>query len=501
MVEQWDTEEFRDDTAFADDAFANWDAPSCVAAGPDPHLVPHRRLHRRRHRSRQHTRTNIGSSRRCAGSHATGLAAMRPADSALPDGLTPSRLREAYRALKGPDAAQSKSYAADGNRRPIGNPYTVTEQQFRVRRLQPTGPNRHAVFFVHAAREHLASLRARADRPARHRMRLTLETDPYGDVLRAVSRSGTRGAAASHRREPALDAADQGMLAYDQAACTCVGTAASLHQRHRRRRQPARRLPRAACRLRPTSRRSPASPPAAELRRGQPVSPSRNSTARWQQVCGRRRTIFPTKRFRSRRRRSGQPGASADAALHRPDAHAAIAATISTAPAARLVSSIRWRCPARATGAALTPGLLAAVFGALAPAARPGRRRIRAAARRDATGGPPPAASSSRQATATRPAQELAYAQAHFFLPLRAASIRSAASTAGRLRRLRPARRVRPPTRSATSPPRVNDYRVLAAQPGDRPQRQSRRRRLRHARPGGGDRGHGQDDRDSSAIR
>ena len=48
MVEQWDTEEYRTDTAFPDGDFVNWDAAVLVAADADPHLVPHRRVPRGR---------------------------------------------------------------------------------------------------------------------------------------------------------------------------------------------------------------------------------------------------------------------------------------------------------------------------------------------------------------------------------------------------------------------------------------------------------------------
>ena len=39
-------------------------------------------------------------------------------------------------------------YALDGTRQ-AATPYTVTEQNFRLERLQAAGGNRHAVFFTH----------------------------------------------------------------------------------------------------------------------------------------------------------------------------------------------------------------------------------------------------------------------------------------------------------------------------------------------------------------
>ena len=40
-------------------------------------------------------------------------------------------------------------YALDGTDK-TSHPYTVTEQNFTIQRLQPQGGNRHAVFFTHA---------------------------------------------------------------------------------------------------------------------------------------------------------------------------------------------------------------------------------------------------------------------------------------------------------------------------------------------------------------
>ena len=52
---------------------------------------------------------------------ATGLAAMRPVDSTLPDGMTPFEMREAYRALKG-HVLRIEIFDADADGSPIGNP-------------------------------------------------------------------------------------------------------------------------------------------------------------------------------------------------------------------------------------------------------------------------------------------------------------------------------------------------------------------------------------------
>ena len=55
----------------------------------------------------------------------------------LPAGLTPDEEREACRALKGTMLRQ-EVYALDGTAK-APHPYTVTEQNFTIRLLQPQG--------------------------------------------------------------------------------------------------------------------------------------------------------------------------------------------------------------------------------------------------------------------------------------------------------------------------------------------------------------------------
>src|SRR5439155_18968126 len=77
-------------------------------------------------------------------------------DTVLPAGLTLEEEREACRALRGSmlrrevyaDDAVPGASAAQVQR--ARTPYTVTEQNFTIRVLQPRGANRHAVFFTHA---------------------------------------------------------------------------------------------------------------------------------------------------------------------------------------------------------------------------------------------------------------------------------------------------------------------------------------------------------------
>ncbi len=110
-------------------------------------------------------------------------------DTILPDGLTIDEERQAARALKGTMLRQ-EIYALDGvgsdDNYPNGHPYTVAEQNFTVRLLQPQGPNRHAVFFTHP-REALTYHYEREPADPRLQHALTLEVDEYGNVLKSAA--------------------------------------------------------------------------------------------------------------------------------------------------------------------------------------------------------------------------------------------------------------------------------------------------------------------------
>jgi RHS repeat-associated protein len=113
-------------------------------------------------------------------------------DTVLPDGLTVEEEREACRSLKGmmlrqevyaDDALLGSSEAMIQRAR---TPYTVLEQNFTIRTLQPRAGNRHGVFFTHA-REAITYHYERnpADRRSSHAM--TLDVDKYGNVLKSVA--------------------------------------------------------------------------------------------------------------------------------------------------------------------------------------------------------------------------------------------------------------------------------------------------------------------------
>jgi RHS repeat-associated protein len=69
-------------------------------------------------------------------------------DSKLPSELDNGETAEACRSLKGA-VLRREVYARDGTDK-ADRPYTLSEHNYTIKRLQPIGPNRHAVFFTHA---------------------------------------------------------------------------------------------------------------------------------------------------------------------------------------------------------------------------------------------------------------------------------------------------------------------------------------------------------------
>jgi RHS repeat-associated protein len=122
-------------------------------------------------------------------------------DTVLPNGLTADEEREACRTLKGAMLRQ-EIYALDGSPK-APHPYTVTEQNFTIRLLQPMATNPHAVFFTHP-RESISYQYERNPADPRVAHAMTLEVDGYGNVLKAA-------AIAYGRRQPdsTLEARDQ----------------------------------------------------------------------------------------------------------------------------------------------------------------------------------------------------------------------------------------------------------------------------------------------------
>lgn len=196
MVEQWDTEQF---AALKSGAGAadNIDAASNV---PPTHTKTW--FHTGAYLGRQHisdyfaglrSATDLGEYFREPGLTPAQSRAMLLADTELPRGLPLDEEREACRAIAGtmlrqevyaddadyPDATQEQIDRA-------GRPYTVTEQNFTVRSLQPRGSNRHPVFVTHA-REAIVYHYERDLTNPRIQHSLTLEVDDYGNVLKRAA--------------------------------------------------------------------------------------------------------------------------------------------------------------------------------------------------------------------------------------------------------------------------------------------------------------------------
>ncbi|HLG56083.1 MAG TPA: SpvB/TcaC N-terminal domain-containing protein [Vicinamibacterales bacterium] len=105
-------------------------------------------------------------------------------DAVLPPGLLAAEEREACRALKGA-LLRKEVYALDGTAREP-HPYVVTEQSFEVRLVQRRGANPHAVFFSHP-REQLTFHYERAPDDPRIAHTAFLDVDAFGNPLRSIS--------------------------------------------------------------------------------------------------------------------------------------------------------------------------------------------------------------------------------------------------------------------------------------------------------------------------
>lgn len=104
-------------------------------------------------------------------------------DTILPALLTIDEEREACRSLKG-SMLRQEVYALDGTDKEQ-HPYTVTEQNFTIKLLQPQALNPHAVFFPHP-RESISHHYERNPNDPRITHSLTLEVDDFGNILRSI---------------------------------------------------------------------------------------------------------------------------------------------------------------------------------------------------------------------------------------------------------------------------------------------------------------------------
>jgi RHS repeat-associated protein len=132
-------------------------------------------------------------------------------DTILPEDLTVEEEREACRALKG-SMLRQEVFALDGTEEEP-HPYTVAEQNFTIQVLQRRGENRHAVFYTHT-REAINYHYERNPADPRISHNLTLAVDNFGNVLRSAAVGYGR-----HQPDPGLRSTDQERQA--QVLMTC----------------------------------------------------------------------------------------------------------------------------------------------------------------------------------------------------------------------------------------------------------------------------------------
>ena len=407
MVEQRDTEEYRADTAFPGTDTLNWDEASW-----SPPALTRTWFHTGAFEQASSVSQVYAHEYWPEPGPATADRRAFLPDSALPAGLPGDELREACRALKG-QMLRSELYAADGSPA-AASPYTVTEHNFLVRRLQPTGPNRHAAFHV-TPRESISASYERVPTDPRVTHELTLETDPYGNPVRSVS-VGYPRRPGQPSPEPALSAAFQGMLAHDQSRLHVIGTQHSytnpltdpstLPDAHRT------PLPSATT----TAEITGAAPSAAE-----PGGTSRfgfgELDAIWQQVWDGAHDIPYEAVPASDVDGTGAPATSPTRrvidqtrTLYRSDDLTALLPEGTLDPLA---------LPGESYRAALTPGQLAAIFGPLLPPAVLAEGGyVQLPGHTDWTA--PSGRLHYSAGDTDLPGDELAAAQAHFFVPRRA---------------------------------------------------------------------------------
>lgn len=195
MVEQWDTE-----SAAAFDGAANGDPATHV-----PPVLTKTWFHTGAWFGREHISDAYAG---LLDAHDTGEYWRAPGlsdaeardrlldDTIVPAGLTLDEEREVCRALRG-SILRQEVYALDGTPQ-SQHPYTVTERNFTVRLVEPRGDRAHAVVFTHPREELVAAHERRPEDP-RVTHTLTLEVDRVGNVLKALTVAYGRQAA-----DPAL---------------------------------------------------------------------------------------------------------------------------------------------------------------------------------------------------------------------------------------------------------------------------------------------------------
>ncbi|MDM0069629.1 SpvB/TcaC N-terminal domain-containing protein [Variovorax sp. J31P207] len=188
MVEQWDTEQFE---ALSE---GNIPADNIAAASHVPPVHTKTWFHTGAWLGRERISRQMEDEYfREPGLTRSASRSLLLEDTILPLGLTPEEEREACRALKG-SMLRQEVYADDAEHpgatpaqiRRARTPYTVNEQNFRIRTLQSRGANRYAVFFTHA-NEALSYHYERNPVDPRIQHALTLEVDGFGNVLKQAA--------------------------------------------------------------------------------------------------------------------------------------------------------------------------------------------------------------------------------------------------------------------------------------------------------------------------
>ncbi|MGH9903131.1 MAG: toxin TcdB middle/C-terminal domain-containing protein, partial [Pyrinomonadaceae bacterium] len=206
MVEQWDTEEF----ASLGESAGFPTGTNVAESSHIPPVLTRTWFHTGAYLDRRHVsdffagllnEEDGGEYYREPGLSDEAAAEMLLDDTTIPAGLTFDEEREACRALKGAMLRQ-EVYALDGTEK-ASHPYTVTEQNFTIQRLQPRGENRHAVFFTHA-REAVSYHYERDPTDPRVAHTLALRVDDFGNVLASATVGYGR-----RQPDPALSPEDQ----------------------------------------------------------------------------------------------------------------------------------------------------------------------------------------------------------------------------------------------------------------------------------------------------
>ncbi|NGO54716.1 SpvB/TcaC N-terminal domain-containing protein [Allomesorhizobium camelthorni] len=184
MMEQWDTEQFA--------TLADGQAPASniEASSHVPPVHTKTWFHTGAYLDRERVSHQFEREYFCEpGAAGRTAKAMLLEDTLVPPELSLEEEREACRALRG-SILRREVYAVDGvgqsAQYPSGMPYTVTEQNFAIRRIQPRGGNRFAVF-VTLPREAITFHYERNPADPRIQHALTLEVDDVGNVLKQVT--------------------------------------------------------------------------------------------------------------------------------------------------------------------------------------------------------------------------------------------------------------------------------------------------------------------------